>query len=201
MREEGQIPAVLYGPGSSPVSLAVQKKEFDAVYREAGESSLVTIELEQGSSPVLIREVQLHPLSGDAIHIDFYQPRMDEKLRMNIPVELEGVAPAVKDLEGTLIQNIQEVEVLALPKDLPREIMVSVEGLVSFEDRILVKDLKVGAGVEIVAEGDWIVAQVVPPEKVEEELEKPVEESVDKVEKVETKKKEEVEESQEAPKK
>ena len=78
LRGEGLIPAVLYGPGSEAAVLTVFKKEFDTVYKEAGESSLVSLEVGKETTPVLIRDVQRHPLSGDPIHVDFYQPRLDE---------------------------------------------------------------------------------------------------------------------------
>lgn len=193
LREEGFIPAILYGPAASPAVLSVAKKEFDQAYKEAGESSLLSLEVESEKTPVLIRGVQRHPLSGDPIHVDFYRPRLDEKIKIMVPLRLEGEAPAVKDFEGTLIQNVHEVEVAALPQDLPSEIAVNVSALKTFEDRILVEDLQVQGNVEVLAEKDWIVAQVVPPENVEEELAKPVEEAeaVAGVEKVEEKEKEE----------
>lgn len=194
-RVEGAVLAVLYGPKAKPVSLSVQKKEFEKVFQEAGESSLVTLELGAEKTPVLIREVQRHPLSGDPIHADFYQPRLDQKIKIMVPLVLEGEAPAQKDLEGTLIQNIHEVEVEALPQELPHEIVVSVAKLATFEDHILVKDLQVSSGAQILHDKEAIVAQVVPAEKVEEELAKPVEEKVEdvKVVKEEKKAKEEAE--------
>ena len=185
---------MLYGHMAKPAALSVAKKEFDQVYREAGESSLFSLELGKETTPVLIRGVQRHPLSGEPIHVDFYQPRLDEKIKIMVPLHLEGGAPAVKDFEGTLIQNVHEVEVLALPQDLPSEIVVDVLGLKTLEDRILVENLQVDSKVEVLAEKDWIVAQVVPAERVEEELAKPVEEeaaAVEAVEKVEEKKEEE----------
>jgi large subunit ribosomal protein L25 len=197
LRGEGLIPAVLYGPGSEAAVLTVFKKEFDTVYKEAGESSLVSLEVGKETTPVLIRDVQRHPLSGDPIHVDFYQPRLDEKIKIMVPLSLEGEAPAVKEFEGTLIQNVHEVEVSALPQDLPSEITVDVSVLKTLEDRILVENLKVDSAVTILAEPDWIVAQVVPAENVEEELAKPVEEeaAVEAVEKVKEQKEEESEES------
>ena len=197
LRKEGLIPAVLYGPGSETAVLTVLKKEFDIVYKEVGESSLVSLEVGKDTTPVLIRGVQRHPLSGNPIHVDFYQPRLDVKIKIMVPVRLEGEAPAQKNFEGTLIQNISEVEVSALPQDLPSEITVDVSVLKTLEDRILVENLQVDSKVEMLAEPDWIVAQVVPKENVEEELAKPVEDeaaAVEAVEKVDDKKKEEGEE-------
>ena len=197
LRKEGLIPAVLYGPGSISLTLSVVKKEFDMAYKEAGESSLVALSVDKDKNLVLIRGVQHHPLSGFAIHVDFYQPRLDVKIKIMVPVRLEGEAPAQKNFEGTLIQNISEVEVSALPQDLPSEITVDVSVLKTLEDRILVENLHVDSKVEMLAEPDWIVAQVVPKENVEEELSKPVEDeaaAVEAVEKVDDKKKEEGEE-------
>ena len=201
LRKEGLIPAVLYGPGSDSVVLSVVKKEFDAAYKEVGESSLLSLGVGTKNTPVLIRGVQRHPLSGDPIHVDFYQPRLDVKIKIMVPLRLEGEAPAVKDFEGTLIQNMHEVEVSSLPQDLPSEIIVRVSALKTLEDRILVENLQVDSKVEVVAEKDWIVAQVVPVENVEEELAKPVEDeaaAVEAVERVEEKKEEGAEESKES---
>lgn len=191
--KEGSIPAVLYGPGSASLVLSVAKKEFDMAYKEAGESSLVSLNVDKDKNLVLIRGVQHHPLSGSTIHIDFYQPRLDVKIKIMVPVHLEGEAPAQKNFDGTLIQNVNEVEVSALPQDLPSEITVDVSFLETLEDRILVENLQVNSKVEMLAEPDWIVAQVMPAENVEEELAKPVEDeaaAVEAVEKVDDKKKE-----------
>ncbi|RLI18237.1 50S ribosomal protein L25, partial [Candidatus Bathyarchaeota archaeon] len=103
----------------------------------------------------------------------------------------------VKELGGTLVKNISEIEIKALPQDLPHEIEVNVEGLKTFDDAILVKDLNVSEGVEILKEPQDVVAFVAEPEKVEEELEKPIEEKVEEVAKVEEKEKEEAEEEKE----
>ena len=110
-----------------------------------------------------------------------------------VPVHLEGEAPAQKNFDGTLIQSINEVEVFALPQDLPSEIIVDVSSLKTLEDRILVENLQVDLGVEMLAESDWIVAQVMPAQNVEEELAKPVEDeaaAVEAIEKIDDKKKE-----------
>ncbi|MDA1337163.1 MAG: 50S ribosomal protein L25 [bacterium] len=193
LRKEGFIPAVLYGPGSDPVVLSVAKKEFDVAYKEVGESSLISLGVAKENKLVLIRGVQHHPLSDFAIHIDFYQPKLDEKIKIMVPVHLDGEADAVKSFEGTLIQNIHEVEVSALPQDLPSEITVDVSVLKTLEDRILVSDLPVHAKVEILSDPEWIVAQVVH-EEIVEEVASPAEDeaaAVAAIEKVEGKKKEE----------
>ena len=101
---------------------------------------------------------------------------------------------------GTLVKSISEVEIKALPQNLPHEIKVEISSLKTFEDEILVKDLKVPEGVKILRKPEEIIASVLPPEKVEEELEKPVEEKVEEVEKVGEKEKKEEEEEKEEEK-
>lgn len=191
IRDQGLIPAVLYGPKTQPASLKVAEKEFHKVYQEAGESSLINLELEDKKSPVLIREVQREPLRDRVIHVDFYQPPLDKEIEIMVPLVFEEEAPAIKDLGGTLIRNLQEVEVKALPENLPHEIKVDISSLVTFEDKIVIKDLVGGSGVEVLREPEDLVAQVVPVEDVERELEQPVEEKVEEVEGVKEEKKEE----------
>jgi len=191
LRKKSQIPAVLYGPSLNTLALSVAEKEFEKVYQAVGFSSLLNLEAEEKTAPVLIHEVQRDPVSSKVIHVDFYQPPLDKKIEITVPIVFEGEAPAVKDFGGTLIKNIQQVQVRAFPQHLPHEIKVVVSGLATFEHKILVKDLLAGEGVEILSKLEDIVAQVMPPEKVEEELAKPVEEKVEDVAKVEKPKKEE----------
>ena len=143
---------------------------------------------------VLIHDTQYHPLTDEIIHVDLYKPDLKKETEAAVPLIFVGESPAVKNLEGTLIKNIQEIEVRALPQDLPHEIKVDVSKLETFEDNILIKDLDIPKGVEVLKEEAEIVVSVTPPTKVEEELEKPIEEKVDEVEKAEEKKEEEEEE-------
>jgi len=178
-REKGILPGVLYGPEIKNLSLEIDGKQFEKIYREAGESSLISLEIGGKKALVLIHETQSDPLTGKPIHVDFYQPKLGEEIAITVPLVFEGEAQAVKDLGGTLVRNIQELEVKALPQDFPREIVVNIEKLKSFEDNILVKDLIVPKGVKILKEPEEIIALVVPPEKAEEELTKPIEQEVE----------------------
>ena len=187
LRKRGKLIAILYGPEIKNKLLKLDYRSFEKIFAEAGFSSLISIEVEGAREkvPVLIHEVQRDPLTEKFLHVDFYQPKLKEKIEAKIPLVFEGESRAVKDLEGTLIKNIQELEIKALPKDLPREIRVSVESLKTFEDNILIKDLKLPKEIEILKKPDEVIASVSAPEKVEEELQKPIEEKVEKVEKVE----------------
>ena len=182
LRAKGFIPAVLYGPKLESVALTVDQKQFDRLYKEAGESSLVNIEMDGATFPSLIHEVQRNPISGELVHVDFYQPDLTKEVEVMVPIVFEGEAPAVRELGGTLLRNIQEIEVSALPQDLPHNIVVSIAGLKTFEEKILVKDLQLASGVSIARDAEDMVAQVVPVEDVDAELEVPIEEDVTAVE-------------------
>ncbi|MBI2626455.1 MAG: 50S ribosomal protein L25 [Candidatus Nealsonbacteria bacterium] len=191
LREKGILPAVLYGPKVKNQPLEVDLKEFEKIRKEAGENTLISLELQGVKEKylVLIHEPVADPITGVPTHVDFYQPSLEEKIEANIPIVLEGEALAVKDFGGTLIKNISEVRVKAFPQNLPKEIVINIGNLNVLEDRILVKDLKVLEGVEILKGQNEIVVSVAAPEKVEEELAKPVEEKVEEVKVVEKEKK------------
>ncbi len=200
LKKSGRIPAVVYGPGIKNVLVDIDYHEFQKVFEETGESSLVDLKIQGGPGapsgsypekrPVLIHEIQKDPVTDKFIHIDFFQVSLTEAVAVKIPLVFEGLSLAVKDLEGTLVKNISELEIKALPQNLPHEIRVSVDKLNTFEDHILVKDLALPEDVKVLAKADEIVVSVAPPAKVEEELAKPVEEKVEEVEKVEKEKKE-----------
>lgn len=187
------IPAVLYGPGIKNANLSIDRKAFEKVFKETGKSSLVSLSVEgkKDEYSVLINDLKKDPVSGLITHIDFYQPNLSKEIEAEVPLVFEGESDAVKDSSGTLVKNITMVTVKALPGSLPREIKVNVDKLKTFEDSILIKDLVVGEGAKIQKNPEEIVALAIPQEKVEEELEKPIEEKVEEVEKVEKEKKEE----------
>ncbi len=180
----GVIPAVVYGPGVKNISIQVDEKEFKKVFQKAGESSLIELEVEKEKKPVLVNEIQKDPVSDKIIHVDFFQASLKEEVEVMVPLVFEGVAPAEKDLGGTLNKNILEIEVKALPQNLPHEIIVNVESLKTFQDHILIKDLMLPPNVTILKKPDEIVVSVLVPRKVEEELAEVIEEKVEDVEKV-----------------
>lgn len=193
IRGAGIIPAVLYGPEIKPVAVSVDSKEFKKVFEKAGQSSLISLQVENKKYSVLIHEVQKNPVKEGYVHIDFYQPILTQETEATVPLVFEGESLAVKEMSGTLVKDIQEVQVRALPADLPHEIKVDISKLKTFEDEILIKDLEALKGVKILKALNEVVASVVPLAKVEEELEKPIEEKVEEVEKVEKERKEEQE--------
>lgn len=198
------IKAVVYGPGVENANIVIEEKEFIKVFRKAGESSLIELVVEKATAdggapskggekrPVLVHEIQKDPVSDLIIHVDFYQADLKEEVQVAVPFVFEGVAPAEKELGGTLNKNMLEIEVKAMPLNLPHEIKVDVSGLKTFEDHILVKDLVMPKDVVVLKNPDEIVASVLAPVKVEEQLAAEITENVEDVEKVEKEKKEEV---------
>jgi large subunit ribosomal protein L25 len=192
IKREGKIPAVVYGPGVKNASLEIDYQEFLKVFKQTGESSLIELHIgeEKEKRLVLIHEIQKDLVSDKIIHVDFFQASLKEEVQVKVPLVFEGVSAAVKDLGGTLVKNISELEVKALPQNLPHEIKVLIDGLNTFGDHILAKDLILPKDVKAMIKPDEIVVSVAQPQKVEEELAKEIEEKVEDVEKVEKEKKE-----------
>ena len=184
LNKEGLLPAVLYGSKIKNLNIAVNRKEFEKLFHEAGESSLIKLQLPELKKDlqVLVHDIQRESVSGNIIHIDFYYPSLTKEVEAKVPLVFEGISSAVKDLGGTLIRNLSEIEIKALPQNLPREIKVSIEKLTNFEDKISVKDLNLPREVSVQKGPDELVVWVAAPAKVEEELEKPAEEKVEEVE-------------------
>lgn len=159
-REAGLVPVVLYGAKQAPTPLLVDGKEFARVLNQAGESSIVNLEVDGANRDVLIHEVQNHPIKGQPIHADFYVVQKDKKLEVDVPLVFEGVSSAVKELGGNLVKVLHELPIEALPKDLPHDIKVDISVLTGLDSQILVKDLKVPAGVTILAEAEEVVASI-----------------------------------------
>jgi len=177
IRNEGAVPAVLYGKEKENINLSVNKKEFDHIYKLSGESSLILLEIDGDKSKnVLVKDVSKDPVHGSVLHVDFYQVKMSEKITTNVPLVFTGDSKAVIDLSGSLITNKDEVEVECLPGDLPHEIEVDITVLEDFDSVIHIKDIKVPEGVEIKDDPEETLALVEPPRSEEEmaELEEPV---------------------------
>lgn len=173
LRKSGVLPAVLYGHGVPSTALEIFQRDFLRVFREAGENTIVTLTIEEDGRQdvrnVLIHDVATDPITGMPIHVDFYQVRLDEKVKVAVPLVFVGESPAVKHEGGVLVKALQELEIEALPANIPEEITVDISSLATFEDAIYVRDLAIPEGVEVLVPGDSAVASVQPP-RTEEEL-------------------------------
>lgn len=195
VREEGKVPAVLYGRKEESTPISINAKQFETAWKKAGESTIISLEGVGDDKESLIQDVAKHPVSGEVLHADFYVIEKGKKLHVNVPLEFVGESPAIKGLGGTLVKVLHELEIEALPRDLIHEIKVDISSLVDFEGHISVKDLSLPEGVTALAEPEDVVASVAEPR--EEEEEEPVEEvDMDAIE-VEGKGKEEGEETPE----
>jgi large subunit ribosomal protein L25 len=179
LRRAGNIPAVLYGKGKENQNLTVSVHDFEKMYREAGTSSIVLLDIEgDGNKNVLVQEVAYDAYTSKPEHADFYEVSMTEKITTTIPLVFIGDSVAVIEMDGTLTTNKDEVEIECLPADLPHNIEVDISVLTDFETAIHVSDLKIPAGVEIKDDPEEMVATVEPPRSEEElaELEEAPEE-------------------------
>jgi len=172
LRTHGIVPAVLYGHKVKNVNLALAYKDFTKIYREAGENILIDLEVaEQKPVKVLIHDVAQDVVTDKVIHVDFYQVRMDEPIHAEIPIHFMGEAPAVKELGGVLVKQLDHLPVKCLPNDLIKSIEVDLAVLSDFEKVIRVSDLSIPRNIEVLKTPDQVIVLVTPP-RVEEKAEK-----------------------------
>jgi len=160
VRANGLIPAELYGYGVKNEHLSVKVKEFNQLFKKAGESTLIDLTVNGVKHPVLIHDVKLHPLTEDVLSIDFYQVRLDQPIKVNVPVVFIGEAPGVKEKGGVLVKSLSEIEIEALPADLPHELTVNLAKLVDIGSSFHVKELVVPSGVEILDDEDFVIVTI-----------------------------------------
>ena len=150
--------------------LTLSAKEFQKIFKEAGESAIVNLITEDKKTlPVMIHEVKTDSLSGEILNIDFYQIKLTEKIRVYVPIEFIGEAPAVKNYGGILIKTLKEIEIEALPQDLPRHLQANLESLAEIGKNIAVKDLEISDKIKLFVNPETIIATVVEA-KAEEEI-------------------------------
>lgn len=168
LRRQGLIPGVVYGPVvDGTVSVSVNDREFNKFFMAHGHSTIFTIKWDGGSQPVLIREVQRDPVRQDILHIDFFAPNMNVTLRQNVAVTL--LHPA--DIDGGMLQQpLNEIEVEALPANLPSEIQLDVSGLTEIGNTITVGEIPAIENVTFITDENSVIASVVA-EAVQEEPE------------------------------
>ena len=169
LRKAGEIPAVFYGMGKESTPISVSIIDFKKIWRDAGESSTITVSTPEGDLNTLIHDVQVNPITDEPIHADFLVIDVNKTIQVNVPVEFEGVSNAVKGGLGTLVKVLHEVEIEALPKDLPHNLVVDISKLETVDDQILVSDIIFPKGVVMVTPREEVVASIaLQKEEVEE---------------------------------
>lgn len=170
LRTSGFIPAVFYGPKEKAVAVEINTREFERVFREAGETTLVQLTGIGEQKDTLIHDVQVDPVTGTILHADFYVIEKGKKVEVSVPLHFEGEAPAEK-LGGVLVKSLHEIEIEVAPAELPHSLTVDLSKLVDMESRILASDIILPKSATLVSDADEIVASIT--EAVEEKEEAP----------------------------
>lgn len=178
LRREGQLPANVYGKGLPSISIQVESKAFKDVFAESGETGLIDLMVEGKKHPVLVKNLQMNYQNHMPLHVDFYQVNLKEKVKAMVPLVLTGEAKAVTENVGTLLQTLNEVEVEALPAELPENIEVNIENLAEVDDQITISELTAPEGVTILTDEGQVVAKIAEI-VVEEEPEPAAEEGAE----------------------
>lgn len=183
LRKSGKIPAVFYGAGKTTTSVTLSNTEFKKIWREAGESSAVKVSMSGGDIDALIHEVQVDPVTDEPIHVDFLAIDMKKKIRVKVPLIFEGISNTVKSGVGNLVKVLHEIEIEALPADLPHNLLADISKLETLENNIFVSDIKLPAGVILITNGSDVVASIVAQVEEKEEVAAPIDLSAIEVEK------------------
>lgn len=174
LRKEGMLPTNVYGRDIKSVAVQLSVDSFKKAFGQVGETGLVGLEVNGDSYPVLIHNVQKDPVTGEPLHADFMKVDLTQKVSATVPIEFTGESPIVRSGEGVIVRQMNEIEVEALPTDLPEKIIVDVSGLAMVDDAIKVADLQIDRDkVKLQADPEQIVVGVAPPTK-EEEVAPPV---------------------------
>ncbi len=174
LRKEGILPANLYGKKIKSVGIQVDRKEFASIYDQAGETNVVELIIDKQTHPVLIQNVQTDPITNLPLHVDFHQVDLKEKVTTQVPIELIGEAPAVKEKIGVLLTLLSQIEVEALPTDLPDKIEIDISKLSAVDQTIKIADLKISDKIKILTDQNLEIVKVAP--LVSKEAEKMVKE-------------------------
>lgn len=169
LRRAGFLPAVVYGEGLASTSISIVLRDFEKTYNLAGESGLIKLGINSKEFNVLIHDIVKDPLRGRFLHADLYAVRMDKQVKTKVPLEFIGESPSVKNSGGILVKVMQELEIEALPADLPHALQVDLSVLEAIGSRILVKNLFLPKGVRLIAGEEKVVALVEAP-RTEEEI-------------------------------
>ena len=196
LKKENKLPAVVYGKGYETTSIAIDEKELYRILKTQGESSLINLEVQDQTFPVLIKEVQRNILKDTIDHVDFFKVSMDEEVEYNLPIFLIGDAEGIK-MGGVLQHQKREIAVKSLPGDMLDNIEVDISTM-EIGDTITVADLKVDEKNTILDDPDEVIVTLLMP-SIEEEEEEDVDvlEEGEEPELVESDKEEEEEEEEE----
>lgn len=160
LRKNGQLPATVYGRDVEPMTISLSTASFLSIAKEAGETGLIELAIAGKKIPVLIDSVQNDAVSHDILHVSFHQVNLKEKVKANVPIEFIGEPKAVTEKAGVLLTLLDEVEVEALPTQLPEKLVVDVSLLEKVGDEVTVGQLAIPEGVEVLVEKEVSLAHI-----------------------------------------
>lgn len=162
LRRQGITPVNLYGQGIESNALQIETPALKKALAQAGRTSLISLKIgsTKRQNMAIVRAIQRDPVKGELVHVDFYQVRMDQKLKVEVPVVLVGKAPAVKEQGGILVHEMSSLEVECLPDNMPHSIELDISGLVQLDQALHVKDLHIPEGVTVLTEAEKVVAKI-----------------------------------------
>lgn len=168
-REAGMLPAVMYGRDADSTPIMVNMSTFMKLWHEAGTSTVFELETEDGDTqPALIQDIDIHPVTDNPIHADIYVIEKGQTVTVDLPIEIAGTAPAIKNKGGLLVRILHSVEVEADPTKLPSNLEVDVSALTEFGSQATIGDIKVPDGVEVLADDEEVVVLIEEPTELEE---------------------------------
>jgi large subunit ribosomal protein L25 len=180
LRRQGIVPANIYGHGIDSTAINVDAKSLKHLLAHAGMTDLISLKMDDSKNPlrVLVREVQKNPITDDLLHVDFYQVRMDEKIKADVPIVFVGEAPVLKKVKNSSVLHlIDSLHIEALPDDLPHSLEVDLSSLEELDSAIHVKDIHLGDGITLLSDPEQMAVKVIEARK-EEVIEVPVEAAV-----------------------
>jgi large subunit ribosomal protein L25 len=165
LRRQGIIPAHLYGRGTDSLSLQAGHQAVTHLLRTAGRNAIIDLQIggEPEARPVVLRSVQRDPVSGELVHLDFFQVSLTEKMKVGVPLVLVGEAPAVSVFGGVLLQSLDHLNIEALPTDVPQHVEIDVSHLDALDSALFVRDLPIPVGVQVLDDQGLVVAKVAAP--------------------------------------
>ncbi len=171
LRRQGMIPTHLFGHNLKSLSLQCHTTELKYILAQAGTTTLLNLKIDSEKRPrkVLIREIQKDVFGRQLLHVDFYQVKLTEKIKADVPIVLTGEAPALKLKGRFLIQTLDNLSIECLPDKLPPEVRIDLSPLEEVEQAIHVKDLELDQGITVANDPDQLIVKV--SEKLAEEEE------------------------------
>ncbi|MFC1941115.1 50S ribosomal protein L25 [Chloroflexota bacterium] len=162
LRRQGITPVHIFGHNVESLALQCDSAQLRRVLAQTGQTGLISLKLDKVKEPrnVMVREIQREPGTGELLHIDFYQVRMEEKIRVDIPIILVGEAPALKSKENFLAQELNSLTVECLPDGIPPSVELDISSLEEVEQAIRVKDISLDEGITILNDPEQLVVRI-----------------------------------------